>query len=233
MPHQDYIGSDGTKWPSATELTSLLPQVWLWSWYKVEVRKKGWRGWQKCLATSKRGMKIGTEVHYMLECFIKKEAVPIEIAFSRYNSGQFADALFDHVNPLVSEYVAIEPHLVSEELKIHGTADMIVRLEGVTGLVVGDWKTSAAKSETHPIQLAIYAMLWNEMHSDQKIEQGFIARIDKKSKRLGVKIDEYKPLSQYFPVVKALREIYAYTHPSMGTKISKSQLVDNSNPAKE
>lgn len=209
MPHQSYIGSDGKAWPSATELTSLLPQPWLLAWYKASVKRSGWRGWQKNLAQSKRGATIGTEVHGLLEGFIQKK--PFE-ASGKYESQLFADALFDKVNPMVDEYIAIEPHLVSEKLKLHGTADIIVRLNGSTGLWVGDWKTSAAKSETHPIQLAIYAMLWNEANPDQMIDQGFIARVDKKSKRLGVKVDEYKPLSQYYPVIKALREIYRYTH---------------------
>ena len=207
MPHQNYIGSDGALWPSATELTALLPQKWLMNWYKTSVWKWGKRGWQKNLAQSKRGATIGTEIHSLLESFILKKPY---IPSGKYESQLFADALFDVVNPLVEEYVAIEPHLVSEKLKLHGTADMICRMELTPGLSIGDWKSAAGKSETHPIQLAIYAMLWNETHPDQQIDQGFIARIDKKSKRLGVHIDRYAPLSQYFPVVLALREIYRY-----------------------
>ena len=53
----------------------------------------------------------------------------------------------------------------------------------------------------------------------QTIYQGFIARVDKKSKKLGVKIDEYKPLSQYYPVVRALREIYSYINPVKEDKV--------------
>jgi hypothetical protein len=212
LPHVDYIGSDGQKWPSATELTSLLPQPWLWSWYKSAVKKHGWRGWQLCKAQSKRGTTIGSEVHACLEAFIKKEGHDGFVT-GKYESQIYADALFDAVNPLVEEYISIEPHLVSEKLKLHGTADAIVRMELTPGLFVLDWKTSASKSETHPVQLAVYAMLWNENHPDQQIDQGLIARVDKKSKRLGVKIDRYAPLSQYFPVVMALREIYSYTHP--------------------
>ena len=206
MPHVDYE-VNGVKYPSATELTSLLPQPWLMAWYKASVKKHGWRGWQKNLAQSKRGATIGTEIHSLIESFIRKEPY---IPSGKYESQMFADALYDAVNPLVEEYVAIEPHLVSEKLKLHGTADMIVRMELTPGLWVGDWKSAAGKSETHPIQLAVYAMLWNETHPDQQIDQGFIARIDKKSKRLGVHIDRYAPLSQYFPVVLALREIYRY-----------------------
>jgi hypothetical protein len=208
LPHVDFIGPDGTPWPSATELTALLPQPWLLAWYRSAVKKHGWRGWQLCKAQSKRGTTIGSEVHTWLESFITK--IPLGLEKDKYNSRMYADALFDEVNPRVDEYVAIEPHLVSNELRIHGTADMIVRLNYDTGLWVGDWKTAAGKSETHPIQLAIYALCWNEEHPEQAVDKGFIARVDKKSKKLGVHIDEYLGLSQYYPVVKALREIYSY-----------------------
>jgi hypothetical protein len=157
-------------------------------------------------------MRIGTEVHALIEGYIKKEPIKLEWQEDKYNSQQFADALFDVINPRVYEWVAIEPHLKSEKLKIHGTADCIVRMELEPGLWVGDWKTGAHKSNTHPIQLAIYALCWNETHPDQMIDQGFIARVDKKSKGINVKIDEYKGLKQYYPVIRALREIWSYTN---------------------
>ena len=209
MPHQDFIGPDGQKWPSATELTSLLPKPWLMAWYRSAVKKHGWRGWQLCKAQSKRGTTIGSEVHGLIEGFINKQPFGIS---GKYESQLFADVLYDKVNPMVEEYVAIEPHLVSETYKIHGTADAIVRMNGETGLSVLDWKTSASKSDTHPIQLAVYSMLWNETHPEQSINRGYIVRVDKKSKKLTVHVDEYKPLNQYYEVVKALRTIWEYSN---------------------
>lgn len=206
MPHQDFI-VDGEKWPSATELTSLLPQSWIMAWYKASVRKAGWRGWQKCLAQTARGGRIGTEVHGLIEGFIKKE--PIRVS-GKYESEAFADALFDKINPLVQVWGPIEPHVVSNSLKIHGTADAIVGLKNREDCVILDWKTSAGKSLTHPIQLAIYVYCWNESNPDKQINTGLIARIDKKSKRRGVNLDFYENLEQYYPVIKALRVIWGY-----------------------
>lgn len=206
MPHQDFIGSDGKKWPSATELTRLLPQPWLWSWFKSSVKKSGWRGWQRCLAQTKRGGLIGTEVHGLIEGFIKKQEYnPIS---GKYQSQQFADALFDKVNPLVTKWEALEPHLKSESLKIHGTADAICQFEGRRTIL--DWKTSANKSETHPIQLACYAFCWNEENPNKPVSTGVIARVDKKSQKLGVKLDIYENLGQYYPIIQALRTIWEY-----------------------
>ena len=211
MPHVEYKGSDGEIWPSATELTALLPKDWVWAWYKGQVKKHGWRGWQKCLATSNRGKRIGSETHACLEWLIKQDS---DFSPSNAEAMEYAKALFDTVGPRIEDVVAVEPHLVSQNLKIHGSADLIVRLNGDTGLWIGDWKTSDKIDIAHPLQLAVYALCWNEQHPDLRIDQGFIARINKKSSSLKVHVDEYKGLKYYFPVVMALRDIWDYIHAS-------------------
>lgn len=209
MPHQEYVGSDGKVWPSATQLTGLIPKDWLMAWYKRSVEKKGWQGWLDNLATSEIGKETGTLVHYYLECLTKKQEIKGE---DKYNARSIAQSLYDTVNPTVEEYVEIEPHLVSEELKIHGTADIIYRKVYTPGLRIGDYKTSYDKDISHPIQLAIYALCWNESHPDQMIDVGDIFRVDKKSARYNVKIDEYTNLGQYYPLVRALRLLWSYTN---------------------
>ncbi len=207
MPHVDFVGPDGKKWPSASELCSIIPQPWIFSWYRNSVFKHGKRGWQKNLATSNRGMRIGTDVHGLIEGFIRKEQYE---ANPKYNSQAIADALYDKVNPMVESYIEIEPKVVSERLRIHGTADAVIRLEHGEGLAILDWKTGASKSETHPIQLAVYSLAWNETHPGLQVDKGIIARVDKKTKALNVHIDTYAPLSKYYQVVEALRIIWGY-----------------------
>lgn len=156
---------------------------------------------------SEEGKLIGTQVHERLEHLVLKQ--PIVEYETR--AGEYAQAIYNAVHHTIEEYVKIEPHLISETLKLHGTADCITRINYRTGLWVDDYKTSYQKDIGHPIQLAIYAYCWNE-HNDEKIDQGRIIRIDKKSKNLNVRIDEYLGLSQYVPVIKALREIWDYLH---------------------
>jgi CRISPR/Cas system-associated exonuclease Cas4 (RecB family) len=207
MPHIEYRGSDGKIWPSSTQLTRLLPADWVMAWYKRSVEKKGYQGWLDNLKLSEEGKLIGTQVHERLEHLVLKQ--PIVEYDTR--AGEYAQAIYNVLNPKIEEYVKIEPHLVSEELKIHGTADLIARLNYQTGLWILDYKTSYKKDISHPIQLAIYAKSWNEQNTEQ-IDQGAIIRIDKKSKNLNVKIDEYLGLKQYLPVIKALREIWSYVN---------------------
>lgn len=210
MPHVDYIGSDGTKWPSATELTALLPKDFLWGWYQRAVQKDGWNGWLKCKAQSEEGKRLGTAVHAFLESLTLQKPSEEE---EYKNCKEIAQAIFNKVDPMVDEYVKIEPHLISKELKIQGTADIIVRRVYDTGLWIGDYKTSYIKDDIgHPLQLAVYAFCWNEEHPDLIIDKGFIARVDKNSKKLNVAIDEYTDLKQYFPVIKALKVVYDHIH---------------------
>lgn len=205
MPHINNFLLNGKRIPSATELTHLLPQAWLWAWFKKSVQKNGYSGWEANLRQSEEGKLIGTQVHERLEHLVLKQ--PVVTYETR--AGEYAQAIYNAVNPSIDEYIAIEPHLVSEKLKIHGTADCIVRINYRQGLWVDDYKTSYQKDIAHPLQLAIYAVAWNE-HNDEKIDQGRIIRIDKNSKNLNVTIDEYLGLAQYVPVIKALREIWGF-----------------------
>ena len=200
MPHQDYVGSDGQVWPSVTQLTRLLPQGWLWAWYKHSVEKDGWAGWCANKKKSEDGMALGTQVHSEIEGLIKGEQ----------EACNEAQALYDHVEPCIEEWVEIEPHLICNEHKFAGTADAIVEQSNSSGLWVLDWKTSFSKDDAHPIQLAAYAMAWNESRED-KIDKGLIVRVDKKDDLCNVKVDEYLDLHKYFPIVIALRAIWGYT----------------------
>lgn len=207
MPHVDYIGSDNTTWPSATQLTKMLPADWLWAWYKHEVEKNGWAGWQACKKRSDDGAKLGSEVHAVIENRIKETTVVVS-----KEAYEIGSALFTEAAKRVESWEAIEPHLVSQELRLHGTADAVVRLDNETGLYILDWKTSFKKDISHPIQLAIYAYCWNETHPGLTVDTGLIVRVDKKSTKLTVKIDEYKSLKDFYPIIKALRQVWDYAN---------------------
>src|SRR4029077_20344236 len=76
MPHQT-LSINGKKAPSATELTRLLPQDWLWAYYKKHVKLHGWRGWQWCNAHSARAMRLGTHTHSLVEAGLKRLSEPV------------------------------------------------------------------------------------------------------------------------------------------------------------
>lgn len=215
MPHQDYI-VNGDSWPSATDLTALLPKDWLWAWYRREVKKHGWRGWQKCKAASNRGKRIGTHLHGLVEMgltgrpytpYLDYAARIIEPKRRLEHLHKMAHKVLEGLRSCDIEKV--EEHLVSETLRLHGTVDYILRDE-LPGLSVDDLKTTVSIDNSMPIQLAIYARLWNGTYPDQRIDRGRIRRADKKSPTQHVQLKEFNQLHFYYPVIDALRVIWDY-----------------------
>lgn len=220
MPHSDYIGTDGTKWPSATDLTHMLPQAWLWAWYKREVQKHGWRGWQKCNAVSERGKRIGTHVHGLIEMGLTgkpyfawlNETLKIPEPPRRMAKiHEMAKCVLAEIR--VDEVETVETKLISQNYHLHGTTDAIMREEHLPGLMIDDWKTSnQMNTDEFRIQLAIYALCWNEMHPDQMIDRGRILRVDKKAKKTYVQIKRFENLAECIPVIDALRTVWDYAN---------------------
>lgn len=217
MPHVDHI-VDGDIWPSATNLTHLLPQDFLWSWYKREVQKHGWRGWQKCNATSNRGKRLGTHVHGLVEMALtgKKYVAWLDEEKQLREPNRRLKQLEAWAKAIVETTQkdtinTIETKIISKSRHEHGTCDATV-IDDILGLKIIDWKTSGSMDISFPIQLAIYARCWNEQEPDKLIDVGEIQRIDKKSKKFNVQVKTYQNLSQYYPVIDALHTIWDYVH---------------------
>jgi len=66
------------------------------------------------------------------------------------------------------ELVTTEYHLFSDAHKFAGTADLIVKINNQLWLI--DIKTSNSLHTSHDLQLAAYAIAWNETH-DNLIER--------------------------------------------------------------
>lgn len=67
------------------------------------------------------------------------------------------------------ELIANEASYCSEQLRFGGTLDRVVMIADRRWLI--DIKTSNYLSSTHELQLASYAMLWNEFNPEQPIEE--------------------------------------------------------------
>lgn len=229
MPHADYIGSDGERWPSATELTRLLPDDWKWGWYHREVKKYGWRGWQKCHATSKRAMRLGTHTHGLVEMALTgrsyvawlddKQTIPEperRLKLVRAWAKALVEATSRHA---VKE---VEVKVVDKLHKEHGTVDCLAFDDESGVLFPKDWKTSGQMGIDYPIQLAIYNRCLSHMSWQEAIgnigDIGEIERVDKELKSQKalasgehhVQIKRFDNLSQYYSVVDALHVIWDY-----------------------
>jgi len=196
MGHTDFIGPDGQAWPSVTEVLGIVAKPWLLAWYKSAVEKEGWAGWQKCVTTYDEGCKYGQEAHDALEKWDLTNPAALMI--------------HNEFLPQVQEFVCQEQKLISHRHRYHGTTDFIARMEGETGLWVGDWKTSNADSKWYVVQMAAYANAWNESHPDQLIDQAICVHYNKKLKTPKLKITKFYGLKDYFKAFAACREVLDY-----------------------
>lgn len=168
MPTQPYLNAAGKRVPSVTTIISRFKEsggLVHWAWqlgrdgldYRTEREKAA---------------DAGTAAHAMVEADIRGDFFdptpyaddvlePARMAFGAYK--EWCDQT--RLKP-----VATEVPLVSERHQFGGCLDAML----VNGkLALGDWKTSNAVYADYLIQLAAYAMLWEEAHPDQPIEGGF------------------------------------------------------------
>lgn len=225
--HQDLL-IDGVKAPSATELTRLLPDDWKWAWYQREVKKHGWRGWQKCHFTSTRAMRLGTHTHSLVEAMLKQEPEPacwlldrsytLNIREPERRMKQvraWAKALYETTSRHAFKF--IEKKVIDNEHQEHGTVDIVAIDDEVNLPFPKDWKTSGRIGIDYPIQLAIYNRCL-EAEGIKTAGYGEIERVDKELKSLKaqqsgehhVQVKRFDYLVSYYPVIDALHTIWRY-----------------------
>ena len=112
---------------------------------------------------------LGTTAHYLVECWATdsepdlKEVAPIHL--------QFALAAFDNFKQWADAYectpYGTEIPVISERYQYGGTVDLVADVGGVRTLL--DFKTSKGVYAEHKIQVAAYAMAYNEEHPAEPI----------------------------------------------------------------
>lgn len=127
---------------------------------------EGWRKWlgtDKAKAETQRAADRGTQVHLMIEQFLKKE--PINCPNATLVDTQMFNSLklkLKAINKIYGQEVA----LYSDMLGVAGRCDFIGEYENVP--VIADWKTSTNikgldRVQDYFIQGAFYAIAHNEM----------------------------------------------------------------------
>jgi len=185
MPTQIYKTKDGKKVPGVTTTISQL------GWSKQPLMYWACSQGQKYpdLPTYEALNKerdaaadAGTVSHEMIDCDLKGN----EFDSSKYSAEILSKAETGFLNYLEwkrganLKVVASETPLVSEMYLYGGTIDCLAIIRDRLTLL--DWKTSNAVYEDHLIQIAAYAVLWEENFIDQPIKGGFdLLRISKET----------------------------------------------------
>jgi genome maintenance exonuclease 1 len=124
----------------------------------VEWRKRV--GDEEADRISQRAATRGTNIHNMCENYVRGYDVDVSMPFNKIMFNQIKKILDEHVDDIVG----CELTLVSDELKIAGSCDLIGLYDGKLSII--DYKTSTKKKmkqwiESYFLQTALYSyMLW-------------------------------------------------------------------------
>ena len=109
-------------------------------------------------------MAVGTEVHRMNECFLLHRpydgGVPRLISDAHHR-------VFRPTLEALSDVIAIETRLYSDQYRMAGTVDCIARYDGA--LTVIDYKTKRSPQrrewlDGYFMQMSAYSVMWEELH---------------------------------------------------------------------
>ena len=215
-----YQREEGVYYPSVTTVLSYFP------------KDKFFETWMKDVGHNadvimRRAGHEGTQVHEAVEQYLKGEEVTWlnEWGTTKYNLKvwkmilKFVDFWETHKPELVES----EVHVFSDKLKIAGTADLIVRINGELWLL--DIKTSNAIYPTYDLQLACYKQAWDECFEEpiQKMGVLWLKAMTRGESRKEGKIQgkgwELKEPAESFEenvrIFQHLYEIFKVKHPEL------------------
>lgn len=156
-----FYTSDGqTYFPSVTTVLEAFPKGMQFA------------AWQKSVGFNadiivERAANEGSKIHAAIEAYLRGE----EITYHAYNRTEWECIIrfTEFWTRYMPKLEASEEIIISTQLRIGGTIDIVCVIDGKRWLL--DVKSSNAVHDTHALQVAEYAMMWNEKHPDRKIDQ--------------------------------------------------------------
>lgn len=197
MPHIEHKG-----WPSVTQLLGVIAKPGLNYWWAD-------KGWKECNDIASAARLFGQKVHAGIEAGIAGAEEPKLSERQR----ELVTRALTWIKESEFEVIAQEQHVVHEELKYHGTFDVLGRFKSMPDtLFIVDWKSSSSINKDYGIQLAAYAAAWNYMYGktwEDGINHGGIVRLEKKpAKKPQVEAKTFAPLEELMPYVEAALTLY-------------------------
>jgi genome maintenance exonuclease 1 len=156
-----YLTPDGKRYPSMSNVLSILNRASLEAWRKRVGRTEA-------AAVSRKASGRGTAVHTLAEHYIKGNGTEFTASFRRTMPDGQANwpGVKDHLDAHLSAYRALECKLFSRILRIAGTADLIGTYDGKLSII--DFKTSGKIKKREYIdnyfmQTDGYGLMWQEL----------------------------------------------------------------------
>ena len=152
---------NGEYYPSVTSVLNYFPKNKFFHEWLKDV------GHNADIIASKAASE-GTQVHTAIEEFIQGNEINW---IDEYGTAKYSLEVWKMIlkfaefwNTYKPELITAEYHLFSDAHKYAGTADLIIKLNDKIWLV--DIKTANSLHTSYDLQLAAYAMAWNETHNE-------------------------------------------------------------------
>ena len=155
-----YYEIEGKKYERVSTILSTYTEPWVMEWkLKVGKRESG--------VTSRRALKIGTQVHNYVESDIKEGGY-------RLRKTELAQ-IWNCMRAWEKFKEAYKPHIIETEKRVYCSHMRVAgRYDGRSETTLYDWKTSGSITQKNWVQLAIY----NHM-SGLRLPNLAICRLDK------------------------------------------------------
>ena len=210
-------------YPSVTTVLEVLP------------KGAGYYQWLKDVGNNadivmRRAADSGSKVHHAIEQYLLRKVLKWT---GHKNKGCYSWEEWQMINRFVDFWQSHSPRLLAVELTmisdifcLGGTLDIICYINNELWII--DTKTSNQVYDSHALQLAAYAMMWNERH-EEKVQHIGVMHLkayskgkDKTGKKIqgeGWKLHEFEePLSSLWESFCDLRRIWDRQNPNYKPK---------------
>lgn len=174
--HTVYRAADGTRVPGVTTVLGILDKPALLAWaHKMGLEGKDFR------KVTSEAADIGTVAHALCEAYLtNRELDQTNIAPDIMDRAENAYLKFlDWFDSQRLLCEASELVMVSESLRVGGTADLIALRRHDEKRLLVDLKTCKGIYREQKIQACAYAGIFEETHPGQRIDEVWIVRIGK------------------------------------------------------
>jgi len=210
-------------YPSVTTVLEVLP------------KGAGYYQWLKDVGNNadiviKKAADSGSKVHHALEEYLLGKEIRWTDkkgnACYNWEEWQMINRFVDFWKSYNPGLLAVELNMISDKFLLGGTLDIICYINNELWII--DTKTSNQVHDSHALQLAAYAMMWNDTHEEQVQRIGVMhlkalsKGKDKTGKKIqgeGWKLHEFEePLANLWESFCDLRRIWDRQHPNYKPK---------------
>jgi len=181
-PTQGYYNADGKRIPGTTTITGRFKESGALMYWACEQGKAIERGEIRNLYDKRdAAAEAGTLAHELVETHLNQNHLPSLEEYPEETAQQAKQGFQNYLKWQENNTITIvyqEVELVSEEHQFGGCPDAI-GTDDSKDLFLLDWKTSNGVYSDYLIQLAAYAILWEENYPDMPLSGFHLLRFSK------------------------------------------------------